>query len=304
MWSGFCLFFLYSGRFSPLLDLLPSNLRPKGVDDGSVSVMVYFFQMAAIAVPTGKQKLADDATRFLCILGQVAGLQQVPNWSVCTGEEDENSGVCIMEGVSATAIMAWPIAIPIILSLLLFCIVKLMHQISNCARPSHRQFTQASDSGHECSSALHVASASSWPNPLTQPTTARGSRPLLLDCDDATPQQGGVAGGSINQQMAEGECPQEVSQTMNAQEQEPSGRHGQQTMAGASDGVSQAVVKMLLFSYGGFVDTVFRLLNCVPVCTAVRAGGLYSQTSDCTQTTSVLFYAGGEECGGWHSTVT
>jgi hypothetical protein len=86
---------------------------------------------------------------------------------------------------------------------------------------------------------------------------------------------------------------------MNAQEQEPSGRHGQQTTAGASDDVSQAVVKMLLFSYGGFVDTVFRLLNCVPVCTAVRAGGLYSQTSDCTQTTSVLFYAGGEECGGW-----
>jgi hypothetical protein len=61
-----------------------------------------------------------------------------------------------------------------------------------------------------------------------------------------------------------------------------------------TDSLLPAVVQMLLFSYAGLVDVTFRLLNCVGVCMLLDGQGL------CIEYQSVLFYAGGVECGlGW-----
>jgi hypothetical protein len=78
MWTGLCLGFLYIGRFRPLLQMLPHRLRPRTAhSDGSTSVLVYFFQMAAVAEPVQKQKLATGVEYVLCVASQLAHMQVV-----------------------------------------------------------------------------------------------------------------------------------------------------------------------------------------------------------------------------------
>ena len=282
MWLGFCGFFLYNGRFSALLDLLPRKLRPaEKEDDGSISVLVYFFQMAAIALPIGKQKLADGATNLLCVLGQFAGMQQVPNWSVCTGkEEDSTSGICVGQGTTATATMVWPLAIPLVLSLLLFCVVNVLNRISDWY---HRRSANLSPPSNI------TTSSSFWSNPvstgfdsLSEPATARGRESLLANHPYRQASE-----GSVNENTEESGLKPDIA-AQEAEEAEVQSRR---------IGASRAVVKMLLFSYGGFVTTTFRLLHCVPVCNRAPVSEFTGQVNNCIETTNVLFYAGEVKCG-------
>lgn len=56
--------------------------------------------------------------------------------------------------------------------------------------------------------------------------------------------------------------------------------------------------QMLLYYYTGLLGTLFRLLNCSPVCISCPPPPSVCSTSTC-QSKSVLFYAGEVECG-WH----
>jgi hypothetical protein len=283
MWVGLCLGFLYMGRYQPLLEVLPSCLRPQVEDsDGSISVLVYYFQLAAIAVPVGKQKIAQSAAHFLCVMGQAVNMQHAPDFMECSPEDGGGSGgggggggACVVVGTSATAAMAWQLGIPVVLALLLLSIDGLWRLVSGlCGRRAGNVRTAADGDVDD--------------------DTAGWQEPLLPNHSS-----GAGAFGSCNSSVLT------LSSLSAKSEAEADGGIGQADAATTTTAplpaasAAKAGVQMLLFSYGSFSAVVFRLLHCVPVCNLAPAGQFTGNAAECTVATSVLFYAGEVKCGSW-----
>jgi predicted outer membrane repeat protein len=123
-WLGLCALFLYQGRFHSLMKRLPLCCwsRPKDGDteDGVLSVLIYFYQLAAIAVPQGKEKVTGQASGVFCILPKMVGTNPISGLVDCTGgvESGNGSGFCI-QGLSFVTIRLCDLAVPLVLWLLL-----------------------------------------------------------------------------------------------------------------------------------------------------------------------------------------
>ena len=93
-WLFFSSLFLHQSRFQPLLKTMPRWLVTKPAprsesykgDNGSVSVTIYYFQLAALAVPQGRAKLATSMAALVCYFGKVFSKKSMPSWAECSGE--------------------------------------------------------------------------------------------------------------------------------------------------------------------------------------------------------------------------
>ena len=93
-WLCLCTVFLYQGRYAPLIGMLPKRLKPSGEDDGVFSALVYFYQLASVVVPKGKEKLAHQASGAFCVLSSAIGTSQLSDWAGCTKGDDVTFGFC------------------------------------------------------------------------------------------------------------------------------------------------------------------------------------------------------------------
>lgn len=128
-WLCLCLFFMQQANLQSLIRWLPRFLRPNRTapNDGSISVLVYYYQLAAIAVPQGSEKLLAASAKWFCLLGQVLGFSgQLPSWSECTGERAEAGGVCFVAGTAAISPMLWSLATPFLIAMLLYPTVAVL----------------------------------------------------------------------------------------------------------------------------------------------------------------------------------
>ena len=135
-WICLCVYFLFQGRYRPCLSLFPRpllhKLLPEGSGDGGsggLNVVVYYFQLASLAVPQvahqGKRKLKDVVSTCICFLGGLLGMRQ--KCAVAGG------GICVARGkgaVMSVAVMAWPLAVPAVLMVLLRVMAVVMRLVS------------------------------------------------------------------------------------------------------------------------------------------------------------------------------
>jgi predicted outer membrane repeat protein len=127
-WVCLCALFLYQGRYAPLVNRLPSKLRPSGENDGAVSALIYFYQLASIVVPLGKANLASQASRSFCVLSSAAGTSQLSDWVGCTTAKNDVAGFCAQRGLHFVTIRLWDLSVPLLLLALLYSIHVVPHQ--------------------------------------------------------------------------------------------------------------------------------------------------------------------------------
>ena len=131
-WSALCVFFLHQARFEPVLRCVPALLRPGAANNGAASVLVYYFQMAAIAVPQGSQKVAERAGNLLCVLGRLVNMDgQLPSWAGCTSD-GSSGGVCVAVGTSSVAAIGWNLMVPALLTVLLWTVAVMLRRVYHC----------------------------------------------------------------------------------------------------------------------------------------------------------------------------
>jgi hypothetical protein len=114
VWTGSDVYSLFAARYPPLLAPLPSFLRPAACNSGAVAVVIYFFQMAMMAVPSGYNSLVDRAT---ATLGELSMLRQLMLSS--------QGGTCAWKGMSMVHKLVWQLCLPFVLFLLLPIVAKL-----------------------------------------------------------------------------------------------------------------------------------------------------------------------------------
>ena len=121
-WLCVCIFFLRQGRFSPLILRLHVTLLPGRANHGSLSVLIYYYQLAAIVVPRGQ--LASGAGKVVdvetaaCYLESVTGMAWLP--FECSENASEFGKVCLFAGATTLYKMCFPLLVPSMLLLLLW----------------------------------------------------------------------------------------------------------------------------------------------------------------------------------------
>lgn len=265
-WLCLCVAFLYLGRFRALLVRFPAVIVRSipAHDDGAVSAVIYYFQLVAIAVPQGRQRLSESVSGLICVLGGAAGLQGLPSWEGCT-DGSYVGGVCMWEGMTATEAMAWPLGVPGIM-LGLLCIVAAALRMTWKHRETRMPLSALDEDAQR--SSLISGNPSSMFNTGGSSGVLRVSSKLLESPDEPLLQQ----------------APDQFP------EHDAGGLEGRTTKS-----VRPAVAKMLLYCYSGLVNATSRLLNCVELCTLLAPVDANAPPS-CLESHSVLFYAGEVGC--------
>jgi hypothetical protein len=119
-WLGYCVYMLYEARYPPLLLRIPSLLRPSNQNDGGVSVVVFFFQLAMVIVPSGYDAVAE---RTAIALGQASRLEQLGG-----------GGTCIAEGMSMLHRLIWRLLQPLVVLCLLLLLIAIRHIVTHFQR--------------------------------------------------------------------------------------------------------------------------------------------------------------------------
>jgi hypothetical protein len=258
------------------MNLLPAALQPTKPDDGSLAALIYFYQLAAIAVPDGQQKLADDAAALFCASSAGVGTNQIWSWAECIGvagqNSSENIGFCIAKDVDFREIRLLDLAPPVILFMLL-------HLVSACLGCISSQKNNIAE--EDCGTAGDM------------------DEPLLhskVDADEGAQQE------AADQQGFPEEVPCDLEQNLDddinghcidgENDGHPALPKASTTITNAPGSTAPAVASMLLYCYGSMTSAVFQLLNCVDFCDFDTVPHLSSQ-----QCSSRLFYAGDIECG-------
>jgi hypothetical protein len=112
-WLGYCVYMLYEARYPPLLFRIPRFLRPSNQNDGGVSVVVFFFQLAMTIVPSGYDAVAERAA---IALGQASRLEQLGD-----------GGTCIAEGMTMLHRLVWRLLQPLVVLSLLLLLIAARH---------------------------------------------------------------------------------------------------------------------------------------------------------------------------------
>ena len=214
-------------------------------------------------------------------------MSSVPTWAECAGDSggdsstgthtqssNSSTGVCIAPGMDSTTVMSWPIVSPFILFVLVQVVAWLLRLIFTPSGGSPSDFTgdETNDlSASECEESETRAKV--WATHESDTScTANISTGLFFG-----------TGVSASEPLLPTESEGERSALTHRKRSEVSG----------TTETLPAVVRMALFCYAGLLDRTFKLLNCVPVCELLDSSG------NCIEHKSVLFYAGGVECGAW-----
>jgi hypothetical protein len=107
-WMPFTLYALYAAAFPALISRLPSWSRPAARGDGGIAVLVYFFQMAVVVVPSGYDSLVEKAA---AVVGQFSMLQEL--------KLSYQGSTCAVEGTTAVHKLVWQLCLPLVQLLLL-----------------------------------------------------------------------------------------------------------------------------------------------------------------------------------------
>eukprot|EP00935_MAST-01C_sp_MAST-1C-sp1_P002055 g2055.t1 len=123
-WVGVAAYGLFASRYPPLLARLPRRLQPSQRNDGAMSVVIYFLQMAAVVVPQGYRRLV---SQVMTTVGAAVNVEQLAGGS---------GGVCLRRGMTMIDKLAWFVFTPIMPMVLLALLVLLLRvrvQVSICA---------------------------------------------------------------------------------------------------------------------------------------------------------------------------
>jgi hypothetical protein len=113
-WLVYDLYTLFQAKYMPLLlrlQWLPEKHRPSTVHtprNGAIDIVIFFFQLAQVVVPTGRENLAAGVYAFV---GQLFSLQDVPHSS--TG------GTCVLKGTRQVDVLTWQLCGPLMPAILL-----------------------------------------------------------------------------------------------------------------------------------------------------------------------------------------
>jgi hypothetical protein len=108
-WIVYDVYVLVQAKFMPLLlrlQWLPEQVRPATTsitpNNGATNVVVFFFQLAQVAVPDGQGNLAAGAYRTL---GELFSVQHFPHSAA--------GGTCMKKGNTMTSILTWQLFAPL-----------------------------------------------------------------------------------------------------------------------------------------------------------------------------------------------
>jgi predicted outer membrane repeat protein len=111
-WCMVAAYGLYTARYPLVLSVLPRRLRPAERNNGGVSAVLYFLQMAMVAVPQGYRTLV---AKVATAAGNVANIQQLSS----------GQGVCLLHGMTMVHRLVWQLFAPLMpmLTLALFVLI-------------------------------------------------------------------------------------------------------------------------------------------------------------------------------------
>jgi predicted outer membrane repeat protein len=118
-WLSYVIFVLYQTKYTPLIDRLPCQwMKPSGggaPSSGAVSVVIYFFQLAMVVVPTGYDSLAGQVA---LAVGQASRVEQFGG-----------GGTCLATGTTPVDLLWWRLMRsfgPLALLVFVHCAVKVL----------------------------------------------------------------------------------------------------------------------------------------------------------------------------------
>jgi hypothetical protein len=164
-WLAYDLYTLLQAKFVPLLlrlQWLPARIRPSSKptapNNGAINVVLFFFQLAQVAVPQGPDNLAAGA---YAILGQLFSLEQAP-------QSSSGGGTCIATGTTMVHVMAWGLLAPLMPAILLLFTYTIYSLALRRSSTTHlwMMMTTTAIRRNRCSKNRHIAAL-----PLPAPTT-------------------------------------------------------------------------------------------------------------------------------------
>jgi hypothetical protein len=120
-WLAYDAFVLFQAKYAPLLarlQWLPEKLKPKATtepNNGAVNVLIFFFQLAQIAVPNGPENAAGAVYAWL---GELFSLENLPEVS-SSDESSSGGGVCMSEGYRMFHVLSWQLFAPLMPAIML-----------------------------------------------------------------------------------------------------------------------------------------------------------------------------------------
>jgi hypothetical protein len=125
-WIVYDVYVLVQAKYMPLLlrlQWLPEKIRPGTMfitpDNGATNVVMFFFQLAQVAVPDGQDNLAAGVYRTL---GELFSVQHFPH--------SPAGGTCMQKGDTMTSILAWQLFSPLMPVVTLLLIGALAFAVS------------------------------------------------------------------------------------------------------------------------------------------------------------------------------
>ena len=266
-WLSLCMLFLFQGGFRPLFALLPAKvlrkLKPKksgdGGDNGGLSTVIYYFQLTALAVPKGTQKLASGGAAITCYAGRLLGMQQLPSWAECNGGPTADVGVCITRDMSAITIMAWPLLVPPLLIMLLRGTACVLRWGQDCKKEQTNTTQQATSSGYQAlgngshgSSGSSASSANTGSSSWKRSWGSWNSNASSLDAD----------GDSKNNLYVSANCAREplLAASATGEDQNTGGGSGSSVVGNEEEGQREEVEEFEAIGTNSIVPAIIKLL--------------------------------------------
>jgi hypothetical protein len=122
-WGLYSVYALHQARYPPLVRALPKALQPSLRNSGAISVLIYFFQLAMVAVPDGYSTLVGAAASAI---GEFSRVQQLVSGS---------GSVCIVKGAKMMDRLIWRLLGPLGALMMLPLVMEILPLlISRCSK--------------------------------------------------------------------------------------------------------------------------------------------------------------------------
>jgi hypothetical protein len=122
-WGLYSVYALHQARYPPLVKALPKAMQPSARNSGTISVLIYFFQLATVAVPEGYSTLVGAAASTV---GEFSRVQQLVSGS---------GSVCIAKGANMIDRLTWRLFGPLGALIMLPVVMKILpFLISRCPK--------------------------------------------------------------------------------------------------------------------------------------------------------------------------
>jgi hypothetical protein len=216
--------------------LLPAKLRPARCNNGGVGVVLYYLQLAMVAVPQGYRTLAGKAAMMV---GKVANVEQL-----ASGE----GSVCLVQGMTMKDQLVWHLFAPLMPMLLLVIGAALLHQCRSCKVCFNSCFAKGC-----CKGRCRRDSTRSNRSTASKASQLEGgglTRPLL---DDFV--------GEAGQQEDE-EDGRERSDSSGSRGSSVATINSNADISSEAEGVVGGVACLVLLSFSSLSTAILKLLNC------------------------------------------